>query len=146
MWNHFPAAAYHSRQPVCTIPSQRAKRLSGKSRMNFVSLVIHGLSAISVYNEVMGIRMLILGAVLTLMDLAGIALIVYIRLGTDLAIPGWATFGVGILTILFLLLMMMMVVFVFVSLSGRDTSSFMPKRDYAYFILGIRPYTGAPSP
>jgi len=144
MWNHYAAAAFHSRQPKCMIPSQRSQRLRGKSRMNFTRLVIHGLSAISVYSELVAIRSLIVMVLLTILDLLAIASIVYIRLATDLAIPGWATFSVGILTVLFFNLMIMMLIFVFVLLSGRNTSSFLPKRDFGYFLAGVRPYDGDP--
>ena len=66
MWNHYAAAAFKSRQPLCTVPTQRAKRLDGKSKMNFVNLVVHGLSAISVYGELVGIRLLVVTVLLIL--------------------------------------------------------------------------------
>jgi glycosyltransferase involved in cell wall biosynthesis len=142
MWNHYAAAAFHSRQPIVTIPSHRAQRLRGKSSMNFTRLVIHGLSAISVYSEIVAIRVLIVTIVLIFLDLLAISSIIYIRLATKLAIPGWATVSVGILTVLFFNLLVMMLIFVFILLSGRDTSAFLPKRDFGYFLAGVRPYNG----
>jgi glycosyltransferase involved in cell wall biosynthesis len=139
LWNHYAAAAFRSGQPMCMIPTRRATRLHGRSRMNFVALVIHGLSAISVYSEIVGVRLLIMTAVLMVIDLLGIAAAIYIRVATDLAIPGWATYGVGILTLLLMQLLMLMVVFVFVILSGRNSYSFIPKRDYLYYVLGVHP-------
>ena len=59
LWNHYAAAAFASRQPYATIPTRRATRLDGRSKMNFVNLVIHGLSAISVYSDAIGVRLLI---------------------------------------------------------------------------------------
>ena len=59
LWNHYAAAAMRSRQPFCTIPTRRAERLDGESKMNFVGLVVHGLSAISVYSDIVGVRLLI---------------------------------------------------------------------------------------
>ncbi len=142
MWNHYAAAAFHSRQPICTIPSHRSQRLRGKSRMNFTRLVIHGLSAISVYSEIVAIRLLIVTVLLIFLDLLVIGSIIYIRLATHLAIPGWATFSAGILTVLFFNLLIMMLIFVFMLLSGRNTSSFLPKRDFGYFLARVR--CGAP--
>ncbi len=69
LWNHYAAAAFHSRQPYCTVPTERARRLGGRSSMNFVSLVTHGLSAISVYREVIGVRLLVLTLSLALLAL-----------------------------------------------------------------------------
>ena len=42
LWNHYAAAVFKSEQPHCSVPTRRAKRLSGRSRMNFVGLVTHG--------------------------------------------------------------------------------------------------------
>lgn len=139
LWNHYAAAAFRSRQPVHAIPTHRAERLHGRSRMNFISLITHGLSAISVYSEIVGVRLLIATAILMIVDLLGIGTVVYIRLATNLAIPGWATYGVGILSVILIQLMMLMIVFVFVILSGRNSSAFVPKRDYVHYVAGVRP-------
>ena len=40
--------------------------------MNFVSLVTHGLSAISVYSDVVGVRLLVMSVLLAIATLAGI--------------------------------------------------------------------------
>jgi glycosyltransferase involved in cell wall biosynthesis len=139
LWNHYAAAAFRSGQPICMIPTRRATRLHGRSRMNFAALVTHGLSAISVYSEIVGVRLLIMTAVLVILDLLAIAAAIFIRVATDLAIPGWATYGVGILTVLLVQLLMLTVVFVFVILSGRNSYSFIPKRDYLYYVSGVHP-------
>ena len=91
MWNHYAAAAFKSRQPLCLVPTRRADRLSGRSRMNFVDLVAHGLGAMSVYGEIIGVRLLVLACLLIFAALAGAAATVIVRLTTNLAIPGWAT-------------------------------------------------------
>ena len=51
LWVHYAAAVLRSRQPWSAIPVSRDRRLDGRSRMNFVALVVHGLSAISVYTR-----------------------------------------------------------------------------------------------
>jgi polyisoprenyl-phosphate glycosyltransferase len=134
MWNHYAAAAFKSRQPYATIPTQRAKRLDGKSQMNFVNLVVHGLSAISVYGELVGIRLLVVTVLLMLATLAGLAGVLFIRLATPLAIPGWATNAGGILLVILFQALMLSLIFSFVILGGRQGSAFLPRRDYVYFI------------
>jgi polyisoprenyl-phosphate glycosyltransferase len=74
----------------------------------------------------------------------GIGVIIFIGLGTDRAIPGWATYSMGILTVLFWMVLMMMFVLVFVVLGDRNTLSFLPKRDYSLFINEVRPHIGGP--
>jgi hypothetical protein len=134
LWNHYAAAAFRSRQPFCTVPTHRAKRLCGRSTMNFVSLVTHGLSAISVYADIAGVRLLVASVALALLTLAGIIGTVTVRLVTSLAIPGWASYTVGILVVLLVQAVMAMFVFSFVVLGARHGSTFLPRRDYSYFI------------
>ena len=73
IWNHYAAAVFRSRQPYCMIPTFRARRLCGTSSMNFVSLVTHGLSAISVYSDVVGVRLLVMSIILAILTLAGMS-------------------------------------------------------------------------
>src|SRR5262249_41875991 len=49
LWNHYAAAVFRSKLPVATIPIPRGQRIAGTSHMNFVALVSHGLSAMSVF-------------------------------------------------------------------------------------------------
>lgn len=46
IWNHYAAGVHHARLPVDSIPIDRGHRLAGTSKMNFVSLVTHGMPAV----------------------------------------------------------------------------------------------------
>ncbi len=59
LWNHYAAAVFRSKLPYTMIPIPRGTRIAGKSRMNFVDLISHGLSAISVFGDIVGVRLLI---------------------------------------------------------------------------------------
>ena len=59
LWNHYAAAVFHARIPYTTIPTTRGTRYAGASQMNFVALVTHGLSAMSVFGDRIGVRLLI---------------------------------------------------------------------------------------
>jgi glycosyltransferase involved in cell wall biosynthesis len=142
LWNHYAAAALRSRQPICLIPTSRAARLRGRSSMNFVSLVTHGLSAISVYSDLVGVRVLFLASALAIASFCSIIVVIVIRLATNLAIPGWASFVAGIALILLVQAFMLASLFSFVILGGRNNSTFLPRRDYENFILGITPLQG----
>jgi polyisoprenyl-phosphate glycosyltransferase len=134
LWNHYAAAVFRSRQPSCTVPTTRAKRYCGRSTMNFVALVTHGLSAISVQADVAGVRLLMMSVVLAVLTAGAIVAAVVIRLATNLAIPGWASYTVGILLVLLFQAILAMFVFSFVILGARHGSTFLPRRDYSYFI------------
>lgn len=134
LWNHYPAAALRARLSVTTVPIRRARRLSGRSRMNLVSLILHGLSAISVKGDVVGVRALLVTLMAIAVTFVGIVLVVAIRLTTSLAIPGWATYAFGLLVVILLHMTSLALVFVFTTLHSRNYSTFMPRREYRDFI------------
>lgn len=137
LWNHYAAAVFKSRQRLCMVPTTRGERVDGEPKMNFAGLVTHGLSAMSVHGEVIGTRLLMASLSLIVFALAGLAATVGVRLWTNLAIPGWATYTAGILAILLVLSLMLAVIFTFVILAGRSGSTFLPRRDYSYYIGGV---------
>jgi hypothetical protein len=138
LWNHYAASVVQARLPVEHLPTSRGQRLHGRSHMNMVSLVIHGLSAISVFADRVGVRMLILGAVVLLVGLLGLLGIVVLRLFTTLAIPGWATTAAGLVLVMLIQVVTLLLAFVFITLRGREAASFLPLRDYAYFVAGLK--------
>jgi polyisoprenyl-phosphate glycosyltransferase len=137
LWNHYAAAVFKLRLQTTTIRSSRGRRLAGASRMNFVSLVIHGLSAISVFGELVATRLLAAMGALIVLCLLGVGVVLYVRLFTQLAIPGWATYVIGLLLLLLMQAAMTSTVFVFMVLSFRQSSSFLPARDYLYYVADV---------
>ena len=137
-WNHYAAAVYKSRQPLPLVPTQRGQRLGGRSQMNFTNLVIHGLSAISVYSDTIGVRLLVASSLLIALSLAGLFGVVAVRLLTDLAIPGWATFTAGTLMVILFQAIMFSFLFSFIILGDRQGSTFLPLRDYSYFVGSVK--------
>ena len=134
LWNHYAAAAFTSRQPFETIPTSRARRLDGQSKMNFVGLVIHGLSAVSVYSDTIGVRLMIATLLMIGLDVLALVVTLIVRLTTNLAIPGWTTTVFGVLLIILLQATLFLFVFSFMILAGRNAASFLPRRDYGYFV------------
>ena len=134
LWNHYAAAVFRSKLPLTMIPIPRGKRIAGSSQMNFVALVSHGLSAISVFGDIVGVRLLIASIVGSLLAAVGIAAVVGIRILTDLAIPGWATYATGALAIIMIQLITIAASFTFFVLSSRTNLGFVPLRDYSLFV------------
>jgi polyisoprenyl-phosphate glycosyltransferase len=133
-WNHYAAAVFRSKLPFIMIPIARGRRIDGSSQMNFVSLVGHGLSAISVFGDVVGIRLLISSIAGSFLAGLGILAVILIRLLTDRAIPGWATYASGMLVIMMIQLISIAASFTFFVLSSRTNFGFIPSRDYHLFV------------
>ena len=91
IWNHFAAGIMHSNLVWTTIPTERGRRYTGNSRMDLVSLVLHGLSAISVYTEIVLVRLIFAALLVIIFDILGFLVLLYIKYFTTLAIPGWGT-------------------------------------------------------
>ena len=63
--------------------------------MNFVALVNHGLAAISTFTDVVFARLLIVVSALAGLCVLVAGAVIGVRMGSDAAIPGWATTVVG---------------------------------------------------
>jgi hypothetical protein len=138
LWNHYAAAVVKLKLPYATVPIDRSKRFVGESKMGFVGLVIHGLSAMSVFGDTVGVRLLVLCGLSGALTSALIVGALLIRLATNLAIPGWATYATGLLLLLLSQLVVLSLVFIFVALYSRGQSSFVPIRDCPIYIGGVR--------
>jgi glycosyltransferase involved in cell wall biosynthesis len=134
LWNHYAAAVFRSKLPFTMIPIPRGTRIAGSSRMNFVALVSHGLSAISVFGDIVGVRLLIGSLAGSLLAGIGIVIVVVMRLFTNHAIPGWATSATGILAIIAIQLISIATSFTFFVLSNRANVGFLPLRDCSLFV------------
>src|SRR5205807_8584761 len=116
------------------VPIPRGSRIAGASQMNFVALVSHGLSAISVFGDIVGVRLLIGSIAGSLLATVGILIVLAIRLFTHGAIPGWATYATGTLAIMAIQGVTIATSFTFFVLSNRANLGFVPTRDYLLFI------------
>lgn len=152
LWNHYAAAYAKSRLPIEYLPVNRARRLMGRSRMNFTSLVVHGLSALSVQGDHIGVRLLVANLICLGGTTLAILVTIAIRAFTDLAIPGWATTAVGTLLTVMFQILVLTGAFIMLILHGRSSLGFIPLRDYCLFVDRLYPvnpptaYPRSPSP
>jgi hypothetical protein len=120
LWNHYPATLLKSKVPILKIALARGKRYYGKSRMQFVSLVNHGLAAISVLIDIAFARLLLLSTLMAAMLLVLGLMILVIRSFTLYAIPGWATTGIGLVSLGLLQILVLVSLISFLALSARS--------------------------
>jgi polyisoprenyl-phosphate glycosyltransferase len=133
IWNHYAAALLQSRLPRAMIRLDRGERIQGKSKMRFTDLLIHGLSALFAYHEVVSTRLL-LGTVL-LMFVSSAALVALlastaISPSNKMAIEIALIMVVGQLSTLSLLV-------TFLTVMNRSAQPFLPARDWVHFVRGL---------
>lgn len=134
LWSHYAGAVFKSKLRFGCVPMDRGSRIHGKSHMNLSSLVAHGLAGIASFYETVAARILLANG-FGLFFLALLFLtIVGIKLFSNLAIPGWTTYTVGLVLVLFTQLLAISFSLVFILISNRSNAAFLPKRDCFFFI------------
>ncbi|WP_026631987.1 glycosyltransferase [Dyadobacter alkalitolerans] len=133
IWNNYPGGIIRSRIPYDSVLTNRAKRLAGESKMNFVSLVLHGLSAISVLVDTTAVRILIFSIFMSGIAIAFIIFIIFLKLIGN-ATPGWASTLGSTLMILMLQSFLISLFLVFMVLQYRSQQHFIPAVHYRDFV------------
>jgi glycosyltransferase involved in cell wall biosynthesis len=142
IWNHFAAGIMRANIPWSSIPTKRGMRYSGTSSMNFVTLVVHGLSAISVYTEILTVRLMLFAIIIILISILSFFVLLYVKYLTPLAIPGWATnVAIGIVVIMFQAILLLALL-TFLSLNYRSSKLFIPAKDYQDYLLNLEKIHG----
>ncbi len=134
IWNNYPGGVIRSKLPYTAIPLERGRRLAGESKMNFVSLVLHGLSAVSVLMDTTAVRLALFCVMMVVASVFGIGIVVALRLFTDMAVPGWASYLVFSFLIVILQAFLISLLLVFIVLSYRTQPQFIPARQFQDFI------------
>jgi polyisoprenyl-phosphate glycosyltransferase len=134
LWNHYAAAVFRARLPHRAIPMDRGRRMSGESKMNFVALLVHGLSAISVFGDIVSARLLVMASIFIALLVGAGATFAGMRYSAHLAIPGWAGYTAAILFVMLTQALLGAFLLVFTIISARANMSFIPLRDAPHFI------------
>ncbi|MBA4853926.1 glycosyltransferase [Emticicia sp. BO119] len=133
IWNHYPGGIIRSRLLYKSVGLERGTRYTGKSKMNYTSLVIHGLSAVAVYIDTVSVRLLIAISSLILVAIAGI-ITVFIY---SSYIPSWAVLiFFGILMQAFLSALIL----VFTVLSYRVNFNFLPAAHFQDYVESVEKF------
>ena len=143
LWNHFGATIFRMRLDTLSLPTSRRPRIDGQSKVGFLGLIVHGLSAVSVFLDRGCVRVMLGSAAVVFAGLLGLVI-------------GWLTSeDVGMRLSFWLGLLAVLVgaqtfigaaVLLFMSLRLRDSASVVPARDYAFFIDTLRSKAFTPAP
>lgn len=137
IWSHLAGAIIKSKIPYTTVSTHRGKRYGGESKMNFTSLLLHGLGAIGVFTEIIAIRLLLFSIVLIGVSIIAMLVIAGIRLFTDAAIPGWATTAFSSMLIVLLQSCLLSLFTVFLYLSSQSHRQFIPANHYKDYVASV---------
>ena len=137
LWNHYAGAIHKSKLPFVRIRVDRGRRLGGTSTWTWCTggprFVRHQHIL-----DVVATRILIASIASVFVLVLALAAVVIIRLGTHLAIPGWATFTGGLGLLLVLQFVSMAFSLVFLMINTRQNTTVVPARDYRVFVDTVR--------
>ena len=133
IWNNYPGGIIRSRIPYEAVPIERGRRLAGESKMNFVSLVLHGLSAVSVLVDATAVRIFIFTIWMSGLSAVFIGVVLFLKLIGN-ATPGWASTLGAELLIVMLQSLLISLFLVFMVLQYRTQQHFIPAIHYRDFV------------
>ncbi len=121
--NSFPATILRSKIPYKTVNTKRALRFSGASQMNFVGLILHGLQAITVFSDIVLIR---LSLMIFGFGITAIVGVILVRLFTTWVVPGWASNMVGFLFMYIFMTLLGLIIGGIITLQSRKNFQSIP--------------------
>lgn len=134
IWNHYSGGIIQSKIPFEKVLLDRGKRYKGVSKMNFNSLIIHGLSSIAVYFDFLSIRILRYSLYGIGICFVSVLFILYQKIFTENAIPGWASSLILIISGIILQLFSVTLIVLLLQLSSRKNISAPNSKIYKDFI------------
>lgn len=134
LWNHYSGGIIQAKIPYDKVLLDRGKRYRGQSKMNFNNLVLHGLSSISVYFDLLSVRILKLSLYGIAICLVAVFYILYQKLFTSNAIPGWASSLILIISGIILQLFSVTLIVLLLQLSSRKNIQAPNTKIYKDFI------------
>lgn len=139
VWNHFAATLVQAKMPLEAIPTIRGTRYAGRSSMNFVSLVTHGLGAMSVFSEAIFVRIILMSGLLLGASLIGSLTVIAMRLFTSVTVPGWATSVLGFAALLSVQAIVTPILMAFMLLNNRSALQIVPKDTVLNLVESVIP-------
>jgi polyisoprenyl-phosphate glycosyltransferase len=134
LWNHYAAAVVRARIPYRTVPMDRGPRSHGESKMNFVALLVHGFSSISVFSDIVSTRLLLAASALTALLVTSTVAITMLSWQGHFSVPAWAAWLGGLLLVILAQAVIGSFLLAFSILSARANITFIPLRDTPHYV------------
>lgn len=134
LWTHLAATALKSKLSISLVGIDRGRRYCGESKMNMISLTLHGLGAIMVFTESVLVRITLFCAFFAALISVTLFFMVLFKI-TGLAIPGWFSTIVGILVLMLTQIATLALLILLLAGKLRETPS--QTHDYSSLIASV---------
>jgi polyisoprenyl-phosphate glycosyltransferase len=137
VWLHLPGSIIKSRIPYETVQTSKGARYHQESKMNFTSLLFHGMGALAAFIDIIAIRLLIASGIAITISLLCLVGIFIIKTATNLGIPGWASLLGSTVIVIILLSFLIALFLIFTFLMSQSYRKFIPALHYKEFIDNV---------
>lgn len=127
IWNHYAASIVFAKIPYIEVPSSRSGRIHGRPKMNFASLILHGLSAISIFHQTVFLRLLIISLMFLIINLAVVLIVNLASIHVDITYLIMSIF-IGLFLVLFNFTALIF------SLKSRNKAPCIPRQFWEHFV------------
>lgn len=134
IWNHLAATVSRQRCPIVRVPHDRAPRYAGTPKMTLQPLVLLGMSALSVYIDVILIRLIFATLAFAIGTGVVIATIILLYFFSDWPIRGWTSILAGVLFAILLQVLFACVGASFILLNNRSSIARTPLLELPIFV------------
>ena len=101
LWTHLAGTVLVSKLSISSCSIDRGVRYAGKSKMNFISLVLHGFRLMMIFAEEILARIGIFCAAVATLSFTFALIVLTLKL-LDMATPGWASVLISIFFLIFI--------------------------------------------
>ena len=137
LWNNMPATIIRSRIPMTLLDTDRGTRYHGSSKMNLVALVLHGLSSIAVFVDVVAVRILLGCFLLVSASMVGFGAIWMSQVSFGADLPGWLGIMALSLAVIFTQTLVTSIFVIFLVLNSKTGPTVIPRIHYVDFLYEI---------
>ena len=138
LWNNYPATLLRNKEELKRIDLPRQKRFSGKSSMNLISFIQHGLGAISVFLDIVLIRVLIVLSSILALALSSIIVLLYLFANSFSNMIVLYFAFMFIIAFIILNISISVLFSIIIYLGNRSMKQDPPIRFYKHFILSTQ--------
>jgi len=139
LWIHLAGTILLSKLRLGICPIDRGSRYAGKSKMNFVALVLHGFKGLMVFAEDVFVRVGIFCAAIAVISLLLMPIPLALKF-MGMATPGWASVLIGVFLLIFIQTGTLTLLTLL--LTGLTKGGGVPEFSYEIFVakvLGVSP-------
>jgi polyisoprenyl-phosphate glycosyltransferase len=135
IWFHFSGGIIKSKIPYSYIKTEKGKRLDGRSKMNFSSLVLFGLSAIATHQEIVVVRIILFCSIIIFLTIIGFVTVLFKKYIIHSVIPGWSSTMLGALLIILMQVLLVSLISIFLMLNNKNQKGIIPIKAYTDYLL-----------